>query len=208
MQNRCIEQRPHHAAFSVHGLKGGGAVSYTFAADARPKGTARLKPATNRNSMRITTSTWIRILLFWTLGMGAAWANVSQDGAPVRVLKAEFGLFSNTGGPVFVPSKTVPLKPGQSFGWILLVDTEKTAVSLREEFTLPLQPATWGDPPPTGIRVISDDGRTAISVQESAPDKGVLFNVWEIAPGDPAGRHTIRVFIDGVLAGAFEFDVE
>lgn len=158
--------------------------------------------------MQITTPPWIRILLLWSLGMGAALANANQDGAPVRVLKAEFGLFSNTGGPAFVPSKIVPLKEGQSFGWILLVDTAKTSVSQREEFTLPLQPATWGDPPPTGVRVISDDGRTAISVQQAAPDKGVLFNVWQIAPGDPAGHHTIRVFIEGVLAGDFEFEVE
>lgn len=158
--------------------------------------------------MRKTITTWIQVLLLWTLGIGAALANTTPDGAPVRVLKAEFGLFNPDANPVFKPSKVVPLKEGQSFGWILLVETDKPHLTLREEFTLPTQPVTWGDPPPTGIRVISDDGRIAVTQQEVSPDKGVLFNVWQIAPGDPTGRHTFRVFIEGNLAGSFEFDVE
>jgi hypothetical protein len=36
----------------------------------------------------------------------------------------------------------------------------------------------------------------------------VIFNFWSIAPGDPKGRYTLRVMLEGMLVSSFEFDVE
>ena len=55
---------------------------------------------------------------------------------------------------------------------------------------------------------ISEDRRVSITEREVEPDGGVIFNMWVIAPGDPAGRYVIRVIIDGAVERVFEFDVE
>jgi hypothetical protein len=37
--------------------------------------------------------------------------------------------------------------------------------------------------------------------------RGVIGHAWSVAPGDPAGRYVIRVFVEGRLAATFRFDV-
>ncbi|MES2949682.1 MAG: hypothetical protein V4858_14160 [Pseudomonadota bacterium] len=130
--------------------------------------------------------------------------------ASTIVTSGEFGLFnlSDPSKPSFVPSASVPLVPDQAYGWIIRVRTDKAKIKWREEFTLPATPTTWGVAEPVGTRSVSNDGRTSVTEREVSPDRGVIFNSWSVAPGDPKGRYTIRVFIDGSLAKAFEFDVK
>ena len=36
----------------------------------------------------------------------------------------------------------------------------------------------------------------------------MIFNFWQVSPGDPKGRYTMRVMLEGMLVSSFEFDVE
>lgn len=130
--------------------------------------------------------------------------------ASTIVMSSEFGLFnlSDPSKPSFVPSASVPLVPGQAYGWFIRVRTDKAKIKWREEFTLPVKPTTWGAAEPVGTRSISNDGQTSVTEREVSPDKGLIFNSWSVAPGDPKGKYMIRVFIDGSLAKAFEFEVK
>lgn len=133
-------------------------------------------------------------------------------GAPsnYEIVRAEFGIFNqaNSGKPTFAPTTTVPLTPNQGYGWIMVLRTTKPKIKWREEFTLPVKPDTWGDPEPLGTRSVSTDGRTSVTEREVSPERGLIFNMWTVAPGDPKGRYVIRVFVEGSLAKVFEFDVQ
>lgn len=130
-------------------------------------------------------------------------------GTPVEVVKATFGLFNRQGTdkPSFVPSNVVPLVVDQAYGWVMLIKADVSTVMWREEFTLPAAPATWGGPERLGTRAMSDDGRTVITEREVAPRHGLIFNLWTVAVGDPAGTYRMRVSIDGHLVHTFEFQV-
>ncbi|SFN48493.1 hypothetical protein SAMN05660284_01602 [Formivibrio citricus] len=127
-----------------------------------------------------------------------------------EVVSADFGLFNSaeSGRPLFESVKVVPLTPDQSYGWVILLRTNKPTIKWREEFTLPTKPDTWGAPESQGTRSVSTDGRVSITEREVSPERGIIFNSWAVAPGDPKGRYVIRVFIEGSLAHVFEFDVQ
>ena len=126
----------------------------------------------------------------------------------VRIEQSAFGVFRLTadGRVDFQPTKTVPLKPDQEFGWVIGVTTAKPMVRWREEFTVPTPPETWG--PVEGKHEISADRKVSILEREVTPDRGFLFNSWTISPGDPKGRHVIKVTIEDAPPVVFEFDVE
>ena len=128
--------------------------------------------------------------------------------ASVQVEQSAFGLFNRTpdGRVDFKPAKTVPLTPNQEFGWIIGVTTSKPTVRWREEFTVPTPPETWG--PTDGKHEISADRKTSTLEREVTPERGFLYHSWAIAPGDPKGRHTIKVTIEDAPPVVFEFEVE
>jgi hypothetical protein len=125
-----------------------------------------------------------------------------------EVISSDFGLLRYSEDPVFLPSKTVPLVPGQAYGWIIKLRTDKPEIKWREEFVLPSKPATWGPPGPIGTRTTSHDGRTTITEQTVAPEEGTIYHFWTVDPGDPEGPHVIRVFVEDSLVATFEFDVK
>lgn len=126
------------------------------------------------------------------------------------IIRAEFGLFnvSPQGKQTFVPATVVPMAPGQAYGWIIQLHTDKEKIRWLEEFTLPTQPSTWGENDPQVTRSVSNNGRTSITEREVAPDQSLIYHSWAVAPGDPKGKYTIRVFIEGSLAKKFEFEVK
>jgi hypothetical protein len=141
------------------------------------------------------------------LQMGASFAATDKPAPPAgfKVVKAEFGLLAPAG---FQASNRVPLKEGQGFGWVIQLDTKRTTIRWREEFRLPAAPQTWQADESNGKHTLSADRRTSILEREARIEGGLIYNFWQIAPGDPKGRHTIRVMIEGVLVSTFEFDVE
>ena len=110
--------------------------------------------------------------------------------------------------PRFEPTRKVPLKPGQSFGWVIELQTHKPKIKWREEFALPAAPETWGPTETQDRRRISEDKKVSVIEREVEIERGLIYNFWTLAAGDPAGRYVIRVFIEGVRAATFEFDVE
>jgi hypothetical protein len=135
-------------------------------------------------------------------------APVARAQPSVQIEQAAFGLFDRTpdGRIGFRPAKTVPLTPDQPFGWVIGLTTAKSTVKWREEFTVPYPPATWG--PVDGKHELSADRKVSILEREVTPERGFVFNSWTIAPGDPRGRHVIKVTIEDAPPVVFEFDVE
>jgi hypothetical protein len=37
---------------------------------------------------------------------------------------------------------------------------------------------------------------------------GVIYNFWQLTRGDPRGRYSMRIMIEGLLVSTFEFEVE
>ena len=113
-----------------------------------------------------------------------------------------------TKAPRFERAKKVPLKPGTSFGWLVELKTRKPRIKWREEFALPAAPKTWGPTEKQDRRRISEDKKVSVIEREVEPERGLIFNFWTLAEGDPAGRYTFRIFVEGVRVATFEFDVE
>lgn len=126
----------------------------------------------------------------------------------VEIEQAAVGVFTRTpdGQVDFRPAKTIPMKPDLQFGWVIGLTTTRPTVRWREEFILPEAPETWG--PVAGNHQLSDDRKVSILEREVVPDGGVVYNVWTTSPGDPKGRHVIRVTIEDAEPVVFEFDFE
>jgi hypothetical protein len=59
-----------------------------------------------------------------------------------------------------------------------------------------------------GKHEISADRKVSTLEREVTPERGFLFHSWSISPGDPKGRHVIKVTIEDAPPVVFEFDVE
>jgi len=125
--------------------------------------------------------------------------------ASFRVLKAEFGIVVPGG---FRPSTKVPLRNGQGFGWVIQLETSRDAIRWREELRLPAAPQTWQADEASGKHTMSADRRTSILEREARVENGLIYNLWQISPGDPRGRYSMRVMVEDLLVSTFEFDVE
>lgn len=136
-------------------------------------------------------------------------SETSKSITGTQVISGHFGLF-NPDDPAhgFTPSDVVPLVENQSYGWVIRLRTNKSTVKWREEFVLPEKPDTWGSAQAFGKHSISPNGRVSITEREVTPEKGMIFNVWTVAPGDPKGKYIIRVFVEGRLVKTFRFDVQ
>ncbi|MDR2219405.1 MAG: hypothetical protein LBE24_02370 [Methylobacillus sp.] len=131
-----------------------------------------------------------------------------QAASNIEVISSEFGLFYDldSDNPSFIPTNLVPLTPKQSYGWVIQLNTNKPVIKWREEFTLPSKPEIWGIDESSSKT--SADGLTTTSERTVTSMDGVIFNIWDIAPGDPQGHYVMRVFVEGKLVATFEFDVQ
>ena len=126
----------------------------------------------------------------------------------VQIEQFAFGVFNRTadGRFDFKPTNTVPLTPNQEFGWMIGITTTQPTVKWREEFTLPAAPESWG--PVEGKHQLSADRKVSILEREVTPERGFLSNGWTVSPGDPKGRHVIKVTVEDAPPVVFEFDLE
>jgi hypothetical protein len=148
----------------------------------------------------------IRFAAVLALALGSAGATPEKvlPQTAFKVVKAEFGMIGPGG---FQPANKVPFKEGQSFGWVIQLDTKKDRIKWREELKLPAAPQSW-QTDEKSTHTISADRRTSILEREARLEDGLIYNFWQISPGDPKGRYTMRVMIEGMLVGNFDFDVE
>ena len=141
------------------------------------------------------------------LPLSASFALTQKSEPPpqFKVLKAEFGVISPGG---FQPSTKVPLKEGQRFGWVIQLETKRERIKWREEFRVPAVPQIWQVDDKSTKHTLSTDRKTSVLEGEARLENGLIYNFWQIAPGDPKGRHQMRVMVEGLLVATFDFDVE
>jgi hypothetical protein len=156
-------------------------------------------------AMRMTLPILAALLALQTGAALATTRKAAPAPAQFKVLKAEFGIIGPGG---FQPSAKVPLKDGQSFGWVIRLDTKTDIIKWREEIRLPAAPQTWQADETSGKHTLSADRRTSTLEREAKIEDGLIYNFWQISPGDPKGRYTMRVMIEGLLVSNFAFDVE
>jgi hypothetical protein len=127
-----------------------------------------------------------------------------------RVLKAQFGVLDPWGSanPGFRPSTKVPLKEGQVFGWMIELESKSQTVRWREEIRLPAAPAAWRSDDKEARHTLSADRRTSVLEREQRLEDGMIYSFWQLEPGDPKGRYSIRVMVEGLLVSSFDFEVD
>ena len=132
--------------------------------------------------------------------------------AGIQIKRAEFGVFRDLNSPAATLDPTrVVARDGRPIGWVIAVDTQKSTVRWREEFTVPAPPQHWGLAPDTSdIRPtsISADKLTASTERQVATGGGTISHWWKLDASDPRGPHTMRVYVEDVLVGNFAFDVD
>ncbi|WP_319243322.1 hypothetical protein [uncultured Propionivibrio sp.] len=125
----------------------------------------------------------------------------------LEIVDAEFGVFdaSRPNEIRFLPTLTVPHRVGQRYGWIIDLNTRQRSVSVREEYLLP---STVQGGEVNGVLVIPMERRNQASQRQLVPQEGRIIGEWEIGPGEPPGRRHLQVFVEGRLAGDFEYEVK
>ena len=151
------------------------------------------------------------VLLAFASSFVAASALPKLENLPEpTVTSYEFGVFDEGGGGNmrFTPTKVVPLVAGHKYGWVIHLEEPLAVLQLREQFTLPTKPATWGPPEKNGARTISADGRTSTVDWTAQVNNNVVYKLWSVAEGDPPGHYNIKVYLEGALVSDFKFDVQ
>lgn len=135
----------------------------------------------------------------------------AADTVPVEIVSAEFGIFdaSNPDELVFEPTRSVPHRLGQRYGWSIEVRTGKRSVSVREEYLIPnAAPAADAAGPESGVLTLPQPRRNQVSQRQLVPVDGMIYGEWAVGPGEPAGHRHLQVVIDEQAVADFEFDVK
>ena len=141
-------------------------------------------------------------------------ATSAQVESPVEIVSAEFGIFdaSNPRELVFEPTRVVPHRQGQRYGWIIEVRSRRSSLSVREEYLLAS--------PKTALKAneatdsISESlslpvqRRNQVSQRQLVPVDSKIHGEWAVGPNEPAGHRHLQVVIEGQLAASFEYDVK
>jgi hypothetical protein len=130
---------------------------------------------------------------------------------PVELISAEFGTFdaSNPDEMVFEPTRLIPHRQGQRYGWAIALRTKLRSVSVSEEYLLPNAASTR--PSPENSELVMDipqARRNQVSQRQLVPVEGMIYGEWVIGPNEPAGRRHLQVVIEGQEAARFQFEVK
>lgn len=147
-----------------------------------------------------------RLRLFVFLGLFTA----SYGVWAVEVVAAEFGVFdaSDPLRVVFEPTRVIPHRDGQRYGWMIELRGVKRSVSVREEYLLPSKAIEHRTETPDGVKlVIPLERRNQVSQRQLVPVDGRIYGEWSIGPQEPPGRRQLDVVVEGQVAASFEFEV-
>jgi len=151
--------------------------------------------------------------LFLSLLLAAPAVVMAEEVAPVpvEIVSAEFGIFdaSNSSDVTFGPTRVVPHKEGQRYGWVIELRTTQRSLSVREEYLLPNPVKT----PKSDNPIVADlqmplYRHNQISQRQLVPVDGKIYGEWEVGPREPAGHRHLQVVIEDQVAASFEFDVK
>jgi len=134
-----------------------------------------------------------------------AFAGIAAAAPPVEIVGAEFGIFEEVAPRelAFEPTRVVPHKEGQRYGWVIEVRTTKRHLSVREEYLLPSRTLEASK---DGTVVIPLDRRAQVSERQLAPVDGRIYGEWAVGPGEPAGQRRLEVIVEG-QAVSFEYEL-
>ena len=156
----------------------------------------------------------------WTLLLSALLATTTatavlaaEEVAPaaVEVLSAEFGIFdaSDSREVAFGPTRVVPHREGQRYGWVIELRTTQRSLSVREEYLLPNPVKTpKSDDPIVADLEVPLYRHNQISQRQLVPVDGKIYGEWEVGLREPAGHRHLQVVIEDQVAASFEFDVK
>jgi len=148
-----------------------------------------------------------RLGLFFFFWLLSATFNVFA----VEVVAAEFGVFdaSDPQRVIFEPTRVVPHREGQRYGWMIELRGAKRSVSVREEYLLPSRAVEGRTDSAEGTKlVIPLDRRNQVSQRQLVPVDGRIYGEWSIGPQEPPGRRQLDVVVEGQVAASFEFEVK
>lgn len=146
------------------------------------------------------------------LALAILLASAAIRAQSVDILDAEFGVFdaSNPAELVFEPTRVVPLRAGQRYGWIIRLRTRLRSVAVREEYVLPnagTDAGPRGDLKHESRLTIPLPRRNQVSQRQLAPSNGQIIGEWAVGPGEPPGRRHLQVIVEGNLAASFDYEV-
>ncbi len=130
---------------------------------------------------------------------------------PLEIVGAEFGIFdaSDPREVVFEPTRVIPHRQGQRYGWIIEVRTKRRSLSVSEEYLLPnpaqIRSSMVGK---TEVMDIPERRRNQVSQRQLVPVDDLITGEWEVGPSEPAGRRSLQVVVEGQVAAVFEYDVK
>jgi len=140
-------------------------------------------------------------------------ASATIHAQTVLIIDAEFGLFdaSNPKELVIEPTRVVPLREGQRYGWIVQMRTKRRSVSVREEYILPnaeTEAGPRGDLKHEATLSIPLPRRSQVSQRQLTLNDGQIVGEWSVGPGEPPGRRHLQVIVEGIVAASFEYEVK
>lgn len=143
----------------------------------------------------------------------AAWLFLcgSALAAPaVEIVSAEFGLFEvdpQTSEIAFAPTREVPHRVGQRYGWIIELRARQRSVAVREEYLIAPQESFKEEA--GGQRLtIPHERRNQVSQRQLVPVAGRIVGEWAIGPQEPAGRRRLQVQVEDRPPVVFEYEVK
>lgn len=177
-------------------------------------------PTSGRSSLELAQR-WIAVVSRPLLGLALALAASAAIAAPpvetpdpegpaVEVISAEFGVFdaSNSKDTVFTPTRIVPHRQDQRYGWVIELRSRKRSLSVREEYLLPNPARAKSSDELSESLNIETPRHNQISQRQLVPVDGKIYGEWAIGSNEPAGHRQLQVVIENEVAASFEFDVK
>ncbi len=130
----------------------------------------------------------------------------NENYPPVEIMGSRFYIVNldSDQNRSFSDTKIVPLNEGQKYGWLLALRTNKNSVRYTQEITL-ADAVNWDI---QGEEYhISPDQKSVTVDRTKSLYKGTIGGTWGVSKGDPPGKGTIKVIIEGKVAHIFEFEL-
>ena len=137
---------------------------------------------------------------------------ISTQSQAASVKAAEFlvSLHDREGNQTMIyQSNLVPLIPNRvCYGWRIRLASDKGLIKFKEIFSLPTEPEFWGgENDEFSPNAIAKDRKTSVTERFAYVKDGWISHSWCVAKGDPEGKYTMEVYIEGEFAKRFDFEV-
>ena len=134
---------------------------------------------------------------------------IIEIASDLQVLDVKQGVFAYDEAShqvVFSPATAIKRDEARTYGWRAQLKTSRASVRVVERMTLPSAPDFWG----IGAGVtISSDRRTATTERAlTVSPEGQIENAWMFSAGDPAGRYTVTITIEGIPVTTMHMTVD